>query len=102
LRYALHAGPVVTGKMGDMKREIVFLGDTVNTAARLEETARQQDCDLVVSQTVLDRLVDLPAELPVRALPNAAIRGKTESLSVYAVDLPEADTGRPPARGAAA
>jgi adenylate cyclase len=102
LRYALHAGPVVTGKMGDMKREIVFLGDTVNTAARLEETARRQDCDLVVSQTVLDRLVELPAELPVRALPHAAIRGKTESLSVYAVDLPEADTGGGPRAGGAA
>jgi adenylate cyclase len=82
-----------------MKREIVFLGDTVNTAARLEETARQQDCDLVLSQTVLERL-ELPAELAVRPLPHAAIRGKAASLAVYAIDLP--DTGRPHTPGAAA
>lgn len=100
LRYALHAGPVVTGKMGDVKREIVFLGDTVNTAARLEETARIQDCDLVVSQAVLARL-DLPDGLAARLLPDGAIRGKSESVPVYAIDIPEADGDRPRARGAA-
>jgi adenylate cyclase len=100
LRYALHAGPVVTGKMGDVKREIVFLGDTVNTAARLEETARVQDCDLVVSEAVLARL-DLPDGLAARPLPRAAIRGKSESVLVYAIDIPEADGDRRRARGAA-
>jgi adenylate cyclase len=102
LRYALHAGPVVTGKMGDMKREIVFLGDTVNTTARLEETARRHDCDLVMSEAVLSRL-DPPADLPVRPLPQAAIRGKAEHVAVYAIDLPEADAKMPGrAEGAAA
>ena len=33
VRAGLHCGPVVTGEMGSVKREIVFLGDTVNTAA---------------------------------------------------------------------
>jgi adenylate cyclase len=99
LRYALHAGPVVTGKMGDMKREIVFLGDTVNTAARLEETARRHDCDLVVSDAVLSRLEGAP-ELPARPLPQAAIRGKAERVAVYAIDLTDGD--RADTSGAAA
>ena len=32
-----HRGPVVTGEMGSVKKEIVFLGDTVNTTARIQE-----------------------------------------------------------------
>ena len=32
---ALHAGPVVAGEMGDSKLEVVLLGDTVNTTARI-------------------------------------------------------------------
>jgi adenylate cyclase len=32
-RAGLHCGPVVTGEMGTVKKEIVFLGDTVNTTA---------------------------------------------------------------------
>jgi len=37
LRAALHAGPVIGGEIGDSKREIVFHGDVMNTAARLEQ-----------------------------------------------------------------
>ena len=35
-RAGLHCGPVVTGEMGTVKKEIVFLGDTVNTTARIQ------------------------------------------------------------------
>ena len=41
VRAGLHCGPVVTGEMGSVKREIVFLGDTVNTAARIQELCRE-------------------------------------------------------------
>jgi adenylate cyclase len=40
-RAGLHCGSVVTGEMGSVKKEIVFLGDTVNTAARIQEFCRQ-------------------------------------------------------------
>ena len=41
-RAGLHCGPVVTGEMGSVKKEIVFLGDTVNTAARIQELCRRR------------------------------------------------------------
>ena len=40
IRVVLHAGPIVAGECGDAKLSIVYLGDTLNTAARLEETAK--------------------------------------------------------------
>jgi adenylate cyclase len=40
-RAGLHCGPVVTGEMGSVKKEIVFLGDTVNTTARIQEFCRR-------------------------------------------------------------
>jgi adenylate cyclase len=39
VRAGLHCGPVVTGEMGMVRKEIVFLGDTVNTAARIRNSA---------------------------------------------------------------
>ena len=39
VRAGLHCGPVVTGEMGTVRKEIVFLGDTVNTAARIPQRA---------------------------------------------------------------
>ena len=40
IRGSLHFGPVIVGEIGDIKRAIVFNGDVMNTAARLEELSR--------------------------------------------------------------
>ncbi|MGO1117927.1 adenylate/guanylate cyclase domain-containing protein [Rhodovibrionaceae bacterium A322] len=51
-RFVLHSGPVVAGEMGRMKREIVYLGDTINTAARLENLGKDLNQDLLISEPV--------------------------------------------------
>jgi hypothetical protein len=43
IRGSLHFGPVIVGEIGDIKRAIVFNGDVMNTAARLEELSRNVD-----------------------------------------------------------
>ncbi len=43
IRGSLHFGPVIIGEIGDVKRAIVFNGDVMNTAARLEELSRNVD-----------------------------------------------------------
>ena len=42
IRGSLHFGPVIVGEIGDVKRAIVFNGDVMNTAARLEELSRNR------------------------------------------------------------
>ena len=50
-------GPMVTGEIGfPGKRQFTAIGDTVNIAARLESETRRQDCDVLVSDTVLRNL----------------------------------------------
>jgi adenylate cyclase len=83
LRYVLHAGPVVTGQMGDLKREVVFLGDTVNTAARMEQLAKARGRDVVLSDAVLQHLT-LPAGLTAEPLDDVVLRGKAHPVRVYA------------------
>ena len=43
IRGSLHFGPVIVGEIGDIKRAIVFNGDVMNSAARLEEHSRGVD-----------------------------------------------------------
>src|SRR5574337_677105 len=57
LRAALHAGPVIAGEIGDRKRDIVFHGDVMNTAARLEQATRDLGRPFLVSAEAL-RLLD--------------------------------------------
>jgi adenylate cyclase len=56
-RGGLHGGTVTGGELGDLRQQIVFVGDILNTAARLEEYAKRSRLDLVVSGALLERIV---------------------------------------------
>ena len=56
VRAGLHCGPVVTGEMGSVRKEIVFLGDTVNTTARIQELCRETGDRVLASADLVDRL----------------------------------------------
>lgn len=85
-RAALHAGTVVTGEMGDQKRQIVFLGDTVNTTARLEQVARELDQEAVISHSLLTRM-RLPHGLQAEALGRRHLRGKDLEVELHGLRL---------------
>ena len=99
VRAGLHCGPVVTGEMGTVKREIVFLGDTVNTAARIQELCRQTGDRVIASAELIDRL-ELPAGIVKRSLGDLRLRGKGADLALYALTKAPLRAGRSRARGA--
>ncbi len=79
----LHAGPAIVGEMGyDRAASLTAIGDTVNTASRLETLTKEFKVELVVSQELLDRAgVDLSAA-PKHEVD---IRGRQGRLAVRAV-----------------
>ena len=84
-RAGLHCGPVVAGEMGSVKREIAFLGDTVNTAARVKELCRQTGDRVLATAELVDRL-DLPPGIGKRTLGDLRLRGKQTDLAIYALE----------------
>src|SRR5271155_3009729 len=90
LRAGLHCGPVVTGEMGSVKKEIVFLGDTVNTAARIEEFCRQTG-DRVLASATLVNLFELPSGIVKRPLGDLRLRGKESDVVLYALEKKPGD-----------
>lgn len=85
-RAALHVGPVVVSEIGDDKRSIVLVGDTMNTAARLEQAARDLGHDLVCSAEAARR-VGAVLGLSLKALAPVALRGKAKPVAVAAIAL---------------
>jgi adenylate cyclase len=83
-RFAVHCGPVVAGEMGDLRREIVFSGDTLNTAARIEAVAKELGRDLVVSEDVL-RQAPSPPDLDCESLGVHRLPGKERALELFSV-----------------
>jgi adenylate cyclase len=91
-RGGLHGGTVTAGELGDLRRQIVFVGDILNTAARLEEYAKRTGRDLVVSGALLERLA-LPPGLVARRCGEIALRGKDASVTVYSVGATDGAPG---------
>jgi len=84
LRAALHAGPVITGEIGDIKRDIVFHGDVMNTAARIEQATRDLGRAFLVSADALDRLAGTEG-YTLEPLGSHALRGRAAPVQIYAV-----------------
>jgi adenylate cyclase len=83
-RAGLHGGAVTAGELGDVRQQIVFVGDILNTAARLQEYAKRTDRDLVVSGTLLER-VRLPPGVRSERVGELELRGKEERVVAWAL-----------------
>jgi adenylate cyclase len=84
----IHTGPAILGRIGaaggtDTGRRITALGDTVNTASRLESACKELAVQAVISKPVIDAAGLAPTD--ALAQKSIEIRGRTQPLEIYAV-----------------
>jgi len=84
-RASIHYGEIVAGEIGDVRREIAYVGDTLNVAARLLDAAKELGHDVLVSDDLLTQ-VPLPAGLRTVKLPVLTVRGRAAPLGVSALE----------------
>jgi adenylate cyclase len=82
LRGSLHFGVVVVGEIGDIKRHIVFHGDVMNVAARLEEASRAVPGGFVVSGPAVDALGPVEG-VALANLGPFSLRGRAQPLEAF-------------------
>jgi adenylate cyclase len=87
IRGSLHFGSVIVGEIGDIKRAIVFNGDVMNTAARLEELSRNVEGGFLASRAAMARFNSAPP-FGVRDLGQLPIRGRADGIDVVGLDAP--------------
>jgi adenylate cyclase len=79
----LHWGEVFSGVVGDHDRlEYSVFGDTVNTAARLEEMTKVQGVDIVASRDILLQAGFGPVPEGWSALAEVSVRGRTGTVEI--------------------
>lgn len=80
LRASLHAGVLIQGVIGEVKSEIKYHGDVMNTAARiLGQTTTEHD--LLISDYLIDK-IDLPAIYQSEVLGEFTLKGKQRSVQL--------------------
>ncbi|MEI8133684.1 MAG: adenylate/guanylate cyclase domain-containing protein [bacterium] len=84
-----HCGIVVTGEIGDVKKEIVFQGDVVNTASRIKETCSSLGAKILISRELLEKLPQ--KETVYRALRAGSflLKGKEHETELFTVTMVE-------------
>lgn len=83
-RAGLHFGPVVVSELGDIKREIVFSGDAVNTAARIQALCRPLGHDFLASRVALEG-IELPDRINSEDIGEHELRGRTEPVNLVSL-----------------
>jgi adenylate cyclase len=78
----LNSGPVMSGNVGSTERlEYTALGDTTNTAARLEGMTKGTDHQVYLAESTCERLGERPSDMEfVGELP---VRGRQQALRVW-------------------
>jgi adenylate cyclase len=84
-RAAIHYGEIVAGEIGDVRREIAYVGDTLNVAARLLDAAKELGHDVLVSDELLTQ-APVPAGLRTTKLPVLSVRGRAAPLAISALE----------------
>ncbi len=84
LKAGMHIGSAISVCVGEIKKEIVYHGDVLNAAARIQSLCNQFKENLIISDSLRDALSDI-GSLYTTPLAETVLRGKNKTLGLYAV-----------------
>lgn len=80
----LHFGKVISAQIGDLKREIVYNGDVLNTASRIQNECNKYDRDLLISGSLMKLLEQHPG-FEWEWIDTVMLKGKETEVDLYSV-----------------
>lgn len=88
LRLGIAGGPVAVGECGWEKRQVVYIGDTINKAKRMQEACKRHDLSVILdAQTA--RGITMPMGIGIAAVEEATLRGRAEATKMLTLTGPD-------------
>jgi len=80
----LHCGEIIAAVVGDIKKELVYNGDAINTTARIRSACSDLNEDFLISGHLLSKL-DLPKKIISTDKKMVNLKGKVEPIHLYSL-----------------
>ena len=84
IQAGLHTGSVVRAEIGEVKTQIVFHGDTMNTTSRILGKCGELKTGLLASDQIV-RMIGLPRIYSKRSVGEIELRGKQEPIKLFEI-----------------
>jgi len=85
IQAGLHVGSVVTSEIGEIKTQIVFSGDTMNTTSRILGKCADLNLEVLASE-VLIMMLGKQKNYNLESIGNYELKGKQEKVSLFEIN----------------
>jgi len=77
-----HFGPVMVGEIGQIKREIAFSGDVLNTTSRIQSLCNELNVEILASKEFANIAYKMPRGVTRQELGKEKLRGKANEMEL--------------------
>ena len=81
----VNGGSVTATEIGDIKRDIAYHGDVLNTASRIQEACNLYEQSFMITGNLLHKLSGLD-KYNISSIGNIQLKGKHDGTDVYAIN----------------
>lgn len=78
----LHVGKVMMAEVGEIKREIAYHGDAINTTARIQQLCNTYEQQMLISEDLKSKLESI-ADLSFEFVDSCILKGKSEAIRIF-------------------
>jgi len=90
---SLHLGDVTVAEVGELKKELAYHGDVINTASRIQDKCNDYGARMLISEQMKAAL-GRTDEFAMELVGNVLLKGKARSVKIYKVE-PDHSRHRP-------
>lgn len=83
---SVHMGRVTVAEVGEIKSEIAYHGDVLNTAARVQALCNDFHAKILITDQLYHALPDVKRKYTISFLKETELKGKERKVKIYRVD----------------